>query len=157
MLKKIISGAQTGADVAGLKAAKACGIPTGGYMTKGCKTLDGPRPEYLTLYNMTECDSANYPTRTWLNVKKSDGTLRFASNWKSPGELCTANAIAFHKKPKYDVDLVDLNSPELWTEEEIQKEINKVREWINTERIEVLNVAGNSERSSPGIEDFVYK
>lgn len=50
MIEKVISGAQTGADVAGLKAAKACDILTGGFIPKRYKTLDGPKPEYEELY-----------------------------------------------------------------------------------------------------------
>jgi hypothetical protein len=41
MLKKIISGAQTGADFAGLIVAKHFGYETGGWMPKGYKNLDG--------------------------------------------------------------------------------------------------------------------
>ena len=33
MLERVISGGQTGADQAGLRAARACGIPTGGWLT----------------------------------------------------------------------------------------------------------------------------
>ncbi|HJT77421.1 MAG TPA: putative molybdenum carrier protein, partial [Gemmataceae bacterium] len=42
MLERVISGGQTGADQAGLAAAKACGIPTGGWMPKGFLTVAAP-------------------------------------------------------------------------------------------------------------------
>jgi hypothetical protein len=35
MLERVISGGQTGADQAGLAAAKRLGVPTGGFMPKG--------------------------------------------------------------------------------------------------------------------------
>jgi Circularly permutated YpsA SLOG family len=41
---KIISGGQTGADQAGWRAAKACGLETGGWMPKGWKTELGCSP-----------------------------------------------------------------------------------------------------------------
>ena len=44
MIGKIISGGQTGVDQAALRAAKACGIPTGGWAPKGWRTEDGPAP-----------------------------------------------------------------------------------------------------------------
>ena len=49
---KIISGAQTGADLAGLDAAKALGIPTGGSMPNGFKDLEGKKPEYASKYGI---------------------------------------------------------------------------------------------------------
>jgi Circularly permutated YpsA SLOG family len=38
LLKKIISGGQTGADQAGLRTAKRLGIETGGWMPQGWRT-----------------------------------------------------------------------------------------------------------------------
>ena len=49
MIDRVISGGQTGADQAGWRAAKASGIPTGGWMPKGFLTEDGPRPEFAGL------------------------------------------------------------------------------------------------------------
>ena len=50
MLRKVISGGQTGADRAGLQAAKSSGIKTGGYMPKGFLALDGNKVEFQYLY-----------------------------------------------------------------------------------------------------------
>jgi len=80
---KIISGAQIGADIAGLKAAKLLGLETGGYVLKNCKTLDGNKPEWITLYGLTELASVSYLERTALNVKHSDGTGLYASRMTS--------------------------------------------------------------------------
>jgi hypothetical protein len=49
MLDRIISGGQTGADQAGWRAARACGVPTGGFMPLGFLTEGGPRPEFAAL------------------------------------------------------------------------------------------------------------
>jgi hypothetical protein len=38
MIERVISGGQTGADQAGWRAARAAGIPTGGFMPKGFLT-----------------------------------------------------------------------------------------------------------------------
>lgn len=143
-LDRVISGGQTGADVAALKAARAVGIPTGGWLPKGFITLEGPRPEYVGLYGMQECSRGGYPTRTELNVRDSDGTLRFARDFKSPGERCTLKNIKWHGRPYFDVDI---DRPALW---------NDVWNWIGANNVRVLNVAGNSEETAPGIGDFVY-
>ena len=42
MIKKIVSGGQTGADRAALEVALKFNIPHGGWILKGRKTEDGP-------------------------------------------------------------------------------------------------------------------
>ncbi|MGD9687665.1 MAG: putative molybdenum carrier protein, partial [Desulfobacter sp.] len=44
MIRKIVSGGQTGVDRAGLDAARAAGIPIGGYCPKGRLAEDGEIP-----------------------------------------------------------------------------------------------------------------
>lgn len=144
MIEKIISGAQIGTDAAALKAAKACGILTGGYMTKGCKTLDGPKPEYIKEFNIQELASYSYSARTEMNVSQSDGTIRFAEFFLSAGEKCTLKHIKWHNKPYLDVNI---KNP-------IDKSI--VINWLKENNIKILNVAGNSEQTSPGIGKIVY-
>jgi hypothetical protein len=50
MLDRIITGGQTDADQAAWRAAKAFGIPTGGWMPLGFLTEAGARPEFAELY-----------------------------------------------------------------------------------------------------------
>ena len=138
-LKKTISGMQSGVDLAAVALAKKYGLLVGGMMPKGYKTLDGNKPEYKDLYNAIESTSFNYPPRTYDNVKNSDGTLRFYTKKDSSGEICTLKAINQYKKPYFDVDF---NNP-------CEKE--DVVNWIVDNNIEVLNVAGNSEKTSPRI------
>lgn len=144
MINLCISGGQSGADIGGLKAAKDCGIATGGWLPKGCITLDGPKFEYLELYNMKECEKVGYVTRTELNVKEAAATFRFASNFNSQGEKATLNAIKWYNKPFLDVDITKPRSKQ------------EVIDWIKSNQFKILNIAGNSEKTSPGIEKFVY-
>ncbi|HIJ33428.1 MAG TPA: hypothetical protein HPP65_03370, partial [Gammaproteobacteria bacterium] len=61
-MEKIISGAQTGVDRAGLDAAMDLGIPTGGWCPAGRRAVDGVIPEkYNTL---TETKARSYSVRT---------------------------------------------------------------------------------------------
>lgn len=138
MLEKIISGGQTGADIAGLMAAKYHNITTGGYMPKGWITLGGPRPDYELTYGLKQHASASYAARTYANVQVSDGTLRIAFNFASSGELCTLKAIQKLKKPHLDVDL---HNP---------RPIKDVIDWIEKYNIKTLNIAGNSEQTFAG-------
>ncbi len=44
MIERIISGGQNGVDQAGLRAARAVGIATGGWALHGWTTIDAPAP-----------------------------------------------------------------------------------------------------------------
>lgn len=134
---KIISGGQTGVDIAALRAAKKLGVETGGWMPLGWLTKDGPKPEYEKLYNMRECPLEGYPIRTEFNVSCSDGTLRIAANWNSYGELATAREIGKYAKPSFDIDAACLHLP---------LQTIMVRDWMKEHGIQFLNVAGNSSK-----------
>ena len=131
MIEKIISGGQYGADIAGLAAAYDLGIPTGGFAPKGYKTIYGPNPKLKAL-GLVECESTNYRIRTFENVKHSDGTIRFAYDFKSAGEICTLNALKTFKKPHFDIHLDNL------------PETNEVIKWLEAHEIKILNIAGNT-------------
>ena len=72
MIKKIISGGQTGVDRAALDAALELGIEVGGWCPKGRLAEDGTVPDK---YPLKEMDTNAYPARTEQNVIDSDGTL----------------------------------------------------------------------------------
>jgi hypothetical protein len=75
ILKKIISGGQTGVDRAALDFVIEHDIPHGGWCPKGRKAEDGPlEPKY----RLTEAPSASYPQRTEWNVRDSDGSVIFS-------------------------------------------------------------------------------
>lgn len=65
MIKKIISGGQTGAARAALDAAIRLGIPHGGWIPKGRITEKGPLPEK---YRLQEMPTDSCPARTEQNV-----------------------------------------------------------------------------------------
>lgn len=140
---KIISGAQIGADIAGLRAAKRLGLETGGWIPQGWRTLDGPRPEYASEFGIREHAVKAYPARTYRNVQDSDGTARFAHNFSSAGERCTLKAITEFRRPYFDVPIshgICLAEPDEFVR------------WIEREGIRTLNVAGNAD---PSIEQVV--
>lgn len=153
MIEKIISGGQIGADIAALRAAKKCGIETGGWLPKFCTTKDGLRPEYLTDFSMLEHSSSGYKPRTFANVRDSDATMRFAHYFGSAGERCTLKAIEKYKKPVLDVFLVKYDR--MWTSTITASE---AANWLDKYSIKVLNVAGNADRSIEFfVEDFIMR
>lgn len=146
---KIISGGQTGVDIAALEVAKEYGIETGGWMPPGWITQIGAKPQYESLYGLKEHPQDGYKPRTWQNVFDSDATIRLAFNFKSPGEICTLNAIKKYNKPYYDIDMANPVEP------------NLVLQFLLTNKVSILNVAGNSEKSANGIyiesKDYLKK
>lgn len=155
-LQKVISGGQTGVDQAALAAAYKVNLDVGGYAPKGYMTLEGPRKGLLGIkYGLVECDDPGYKYRTWQNVKQSDATLRLAYLFLSPGEVCTKSAIDFHRKPYLDIEIDDPTKPIS------EDHILTVCEWIGDYNIRILNVAGNSQQTAPGIylvaRNFLWK
>jgi hypothetical protein len=152
---KVISGGQNGVDVAGVKTARLFGIPTGGYMPLGWTTLDGPRPDYADLYGMVEHAEPGYPPRTRANVEAADFTLRIALTFSSPGEICTAVAILRSKRPSHDIALTRHRGTLIPEKRSMMTEailkIERVRQESLLGAI-VINVAGNSQKTAPGIE-----
>lgn len=144
-IKKLISGGQTGADYAGLLAAEYLGIKTGGMMPKGFMTLDGLKPTLAKRFGMTQHSSPEYPPRTLCNVMDSDGTIRFAQDFGSAGEKLTLKCCNQAKKPFYDVIAFDEKA-----------DLIRFHRWLRDNKIQVLNVAGNSETTAPGIGSYVF-
>lgn len=138
----IISGGQSGADVAGWKAAKRLSIPTTGWMPKGYLTEYGPRPEYAELYNAKEHFSPQYPPRTFLNAGMGQVTLWFGRG-DSRGYACTERACRQQDRPIWSIPDWDSRDPE------------DVAESLIREGFTQINCAGNRESSSPGIEGWV--
>ena len=74
MVTKIISGGQTGADMAGLVVAKEFGIETGGTAPIGWATEEGSKQELLESYGLVEGpeDDRTYVKRTMINIHTHD-------------------------------------------------------------------------------------
>ena len=135
---KIISGGQTGADRGALEAAKEWGIETGGFAPRGYLTESG---NDLSLKDFGLVDSGLwYPERTELNAKGSDITIWFGRSIDYAGMNATKRACKKHGKPFFDVSTMFAAD---------------IRELIKGK--EIINVAGNRESKSPGIQEYVRK
>lgn len=137
-IQKIISGGQDGADIAGLTAAFDLGIKTGGHCPRFFRTASGSNFELRDKFNLEETQASNYQRRTELNVKNSDATIRFASDFGSAGELLTLKCINKYNKPYFDVVIPQQSSNE--------ETVNNIVNWILANKITVLNVAGNRDK-----------
>ena len=143
MLKKIVSGGQTGADRAALDFALQLGIPHGGWVPKGRRAEDGPLPDR---YLLKETSAANYPERTEQNVVDSDGTLVISHGSLTEGSAYTIEMAIKHGRPWLHLDMERLT---------LQEASQRLRSWMATSSIEVLNVAGPRQSNDPRIYDTV--
>ena len=153
-LKKVISGGQTGVDQAALRAAEASGLEVGGWCPPDGMAHDGPIPERLLKHMKRTPDSATTDApeiprsqRTNWNVRDSDATLilrKLTSVEKAvhdPGTSYTFECAVFNGRPLL---LCDPDDPD-------HTKAHLVREWLQTENVETLNVAGPAELTQPGI------
>ena len=142
MIKKIISGGQTGSDIGGLVGARRAGIATGGVAPKGWLTEKGPMP-VLASYGLIEHVSSEYHARTIANIKRSDATIIFSKDLNSPGTIATIKALNLHNKSYIVLDPFSDNA------------IHAVSNFIAKHDPTILNIAGNRESVSPGINKKV--
>jgi len=121
-------------------------------MTKGCRTLDGRKPEYIKEFGLVELDSPNYRDRTIKNVQQSDCTVCFAYDWGTPGERCTATACYRYNKPRYTFNVrISVPNAIAYVDDSVQRFLDL------TAGCKVINIAGNAEKRAPGLEAAVYK
>jgi len=146
MIDRIVSGGQTGANIGGLEAAERLNLPTGGWIPKGWRTEDGPKPELKRL-GLKETRTSEYRVRTYFNVEEADGTIWFGST-TSPEYECTAAAATSMRKPflVFSFPCGRFATP---------KDFRTLRNWITACNVRVLNVAGHRESKCPGIANAV--
>jgi hypothetical protein len=145
MIKKIISGGQTGADRAALDAAIKLDIPHGGWVPKGRLAEDGPLPEK---YMLQEMPTDSYPKRTEQNVKDSDGTLIISRGKPTGGSDYTREMALKNKKHLLHIDLNLTTSFDA---------ASLIVSWIKLHRIKILNVAGPRLSKDPNIYVDVFR
>jgi predicted Rossmann-fold nucleotide-binding protein len=139
VVKKVISGGQTGVDRAGLDTAMKAGIPVGGYCPKGRSAEDGRIPD---IYPLQELESPEFHYRTEKNVSEADGTLILNKGTLTEGTRLTYDYALQHGKPHL---VVQLDSNHLIAPVDVIR-------WIHGQQIKTLNIAGPREsKFSEGI------
>ena len=137
----IVSGAQTGADRAGLDWAIASGLPHGGWCPKGRRCEDGLIPD---MYALQETPSARYQQRTEWNVRDSDATVVFTLTDRLDGGS------------RLTAELADkLGKP--WLHFRPGVHTKYLAQFAERHTVKRLNIAGKRESSAPGIYRFTLE
>jgi hypothetical protein len=139
-VRRIVSGAQTGADRAALDAALELGVACGGWVPRGRLDETGAIPDRYP--DLVETDEEGFAPRTALNVRDSDATLILSHGALSGGSKLAATKAAEYGRPCLHVDLASVG---------LSRALEQVRAWIAEVRPEVLNVAGPRASKDPEI------
>ena len=131
MVKKIVSGGQTGADRAALDVAMKCGVETGGWIPKGRWAEDGPIS--LDYGGLVETESSDPSVRTSLNVRDSDATLIVSHGALQGGSLLTLQEARQQGRSVLHIDLSV--TPQV-------SATAQVSDWLRGVDGSTLNVAG---------------
>ncbi|MDH4194541.1 MAG: putative molybdenum carrier protein [Nitrospirota bacterium] len=143
MVKRIISGGQTGVDRGALDFALQVGIDCGGWVPKGRIAEDGVIPPKYPKLSETESDDSG--ERTELNVRDSDGTLLVTRGTPTGGSAFTLQVAARLDKPVLHVDLERAS---------LDLAFQRLLQWLQDIRPSVLNIAGPRTSEDPEIYEL---
>ena len=139
MIKRIVSGGQSGVDRAALDVAIKLGIAYGGWIPRGRLTENGELPQK---YHLKETSSSQYSVRTEKNVVDAEGTLILSHGPLAGGSEYTREVAIRRRRPWIHIDLDRTAAFHAATA------INK---WLLQKKIEILNVAGPRASEDPSI------
>lgn len=137
VIRRIVSGGQTGVDRGALDAAIELGMEHGGWCPLGRRAEDGEIPIH---YQLTEHGTPGYSARTERNVVDSDATLILASGPLRGGTSLTQRFASQYARPLLIIQMDEGFDPV------------EIRRWLIEQQVEVLNVAGPRESQAPGIQ-----
>lgn len=159
MIERVISGGQTGADLAGWRAARAAGIATGGWMVGNYWTEEGDRPEFAQEYGAAILNlgyirfGAQLRRRALANVRDADGTLCFDEADSDATDNAHEDCVK-HGKP-FRCVMLGYNRCGNISASIATHDPEDIVDWIRQNGIRTLNVCGNRESRSPGIGAWV--
>jgi len=131
MLKKIISGDQSGVEIAALDVALKLDIPHAGWTYKRKRAKDGVLPEH---YNLNTLDVPSYHDRLEKNIMDSDGTVILTHGKLIIGLKIIKDLANKNNKPCLYVDL---------TECSLNHAVSSIRKWVINNEIETVYFTGS--------------
>jgi len=141
-LTRIVSGGQTGVDRGALDAALEAGFPCGGWAPEGRIAEDGP---IAARYPLSELAGGGYEERTLKNVLDSDGTAIIYFKALEGGTRQTRDDCVAHGKLHELID-ASRTAP--------NEAALKLADFVQRNRIAVLNVAGPRASKWPGAHEY---
>jgi len=137
VLRRIVSGGQTGVDRAALDAALARDFPCGGWCPKARWSEDGPIPDR---YPLCETDTPDPADRTEANVRDSDATVVIAAGPLAGGSRLTAELALRLGRPLCRIDIGEVD---------VAGAVGQLADFVEEQAVGVLNVAGPRRSQAP--------
>src|SRR5258705_6776774 len=134
-------------DRAGLDFAIEQGLENGGYVPRGRKAEDRRIDDR---YNLVELSTSSYPARTRRNIEESDGTVIFSLNRRLSGGTKLTLDLA-NKLGKPVLHIYDTRKERISNPDSLRLEIQALTDFLRSNKIAVLNVAGPRESKEPGV------
>lgn len=159
MVKAIVSGGQTGADEAGLLAAKILGLETKGFMPKGYARDDGKGIEIAQEYGLQESEGG-YATRDRQNVAISDAVIGFLLTKPNTGKG-TTTALRYALEGNQEYIPFDVLSKSYKSDRKpvlvmydvsqtnVEESADLIRTFIDTHRPQNLMISGPTANTFP--------
>jgi hypothetical protein len=107
-------------------------------------------------YNLIELSTSSYPARTRRNIEKSDGTVIFSLERALGGGTRLTLELA-NKLGKPVLSIYDTRKERGSNPDSLCLEIQAVSDFVCSNKIETLNVAGPRESKEPGVYDWTLK
>jgi hypothetical protein len=126
------------------------GLEHGGYVPRGRKAEDGRIDDR---YNLFERSTSSYPARTRRNIEESDGTVIFSLNLRLSGGTKLTLDLA-NKLGKPVLHIYDTRKERISNPDSLRLEIQTLTDFLSSNKIEILNVAGPRESKEPGVYDW---
>jgi hypothetical protein len=145
MLRRIISGGQTGVDRGALDAALKHGIDGGGWCPAGRLDEFGRIPDR---YPLNELEHGGFTERTLQNVKDSDGTVIICFKDLHGGTALTIRFCIDQQRPHKLINAAEI-APERAAE--------LIASFVRDEKVTTLNVAGPRQSEWPGGYDYALR
>ena len=142
---RIVSGGQTGVDRAALDAARAAGVPCGGWCPAGRRAEDGVIP---ARYPLRETAGADYAERTRRNVADSDATLVIGDGPARGGTALTIELCHALGRPLLQIDAARVAPADA---------VDLLLGFLVEREIRVLNVAGPRASESARAADYARR
>jgi hypothetical protein len=130
MIRKIISGGQTGVELAALDIAIKLGITHGGWTSRGKRNAEGLLP---ALYDLAETSSLGFQSAMENNVNASDGTLVISRDMKTARTRTAVQAALKQQRQFLHVDLAQYS---------LFEAASLTASWLSQQQIKVVFITG---------------
>jgi len=121
-----------------------------GYVPRGRKAEDGRIDDR---YNLIELSTSSYPARTKRNIEESDDTVIFSLERLLSGGTELTRELA-DKRGKPVLPIYDSRKERRSNPDSLRLEIQALTDFLCSNKIEILNVAGPRESKEPGVYEW---